>query len=217
MDVAGDQILGGTSLFLGQESGKIWWLKKVQHLQKKYRCQWTLLRGEEPKWIFHSLGNILRPLELPPASLERVVPTERQVRTVLGDCISRAKVIPAQAPQYGHCALISDFLDLANFEHRRRRRSSIGHELDQGPTRRVEAAEPCVGNQDGPIYRQFTEKNLTADVHYASNKCESLGSGRQLILHRNPSATGRDFSPQSAEPRHFLLVLSPNRLLQHRI
>ena len=43
-----------------------------------------------------------------------MVPTEWQVRTVLGDCISRAKVIPAQAPQYRQYELISDFLDLAN-------------------------------------------------------------------------------------------------------
>ena len=49
-----------------------------------------------------------------PASRERVVPTERQVRTVLGGCISGATVIPAQAPQYRQYALISDFLDLAN-------------------------------------------------------------------------------------------------------
>ena len=53
-----------TSLFLGPESGKIWWLKKVQYIQKKYHCQWTLLRGKKPKWIFHNLGNLLRPLEL---------------------------------------------------------------------------------------------------------------------------------------------------------
>ena len=74
------------------------------------------------------------------------------------------------------------------------RGSSIGHELDQGPTRRVEATQPYFGHQDGPIYMQITE-NLTADVHYAINKCESLGSGKQLILHGNPSAIARDFFP----------------------
>ena len=36
--------------------------------------------------------------------------------------------------------------------------------------------------------------NLTLDVHYAINRCESLGSGRQLILHGNPSAMARDCS-----------------------
>ena len=44
------QILGCKHfLLLGPESGKIWWLKKVQYLQKKYLCQWTLLRGKKPK------------------------------------------------------------------------------------------------------------------------------------------------------------------------
>ena len=39
------QILGGKHvLILGPEAGKIWWLKKVQFLQEKYHCRWTLLR-----------------------------------------------------------------------------------------------------------------------------------------------------------------------------
>ena len=68
---------------MGPASGKIWWFKKVQYLQKKYHCQWALLSGEKRKWIFHNLGNLLLPMELVPASRERVVPTEWQVRTVL--------------------------------------------------------------------------------------------------------------------------------------
>ena len=114
IDVAEHQILVGKHfLILGPKSGKIWWLKKVQYLQKKCHCQWTVLRGEKPEWIFHNLGNLLRPLELK-ASRVRVDPAEWQVRTVLGDCIPRAKVIPAPAPQYRQHALISDFLDLAH-------------------------------------------------------------------------------------------------------
>ena len=58
--------------------------------------------------------NLLQPLEFVPISRERVVPMEWQVRSVLGDCISMAKVISTQAPQYRQFALISDFLDLAN-------------------------------------------------------------------------------------------------------
>ena len=112
--VAEYQILGGMHfLVLGSESGKIWWLTKVQDLQKECRCQWTLLRGKNLKWIFHNLGNPLRPLELVPASREHIVPTEWQVLTVLGDCISKARDISIQAPQYPEHALISDFLDLA--------------------------------------------------------------------------------------------------------
>ena len=40
-----------------------------------------------PSGFFHNLGNLLGPLELVPASRERVVPAEWQVRTVLGGCI----------------------------------------------------------------------------------------------------------------------------------
>ena len=45
-----------------------------------------------PKWIFHNLGKLLRPLKLVPASRERVV-TEWEVQTTLEDCMSKTKVI----------------------------------------------------------------------------------------------------------------------------
>ena len=76
--------------------------------------------------------------------------------------------------------------------------------MDQGPTRRVEATEPCVATRTGRSTGSLP-RNLSADVHYVINKCESLGSGKQLILHGNPSAIARDFSPQKAVlRRHFL-------------
>ena len=70
------------------------------------------LQHTRPMWIFHNLGNLLRPLI--PASRERVVPTEWQIRTIFGDCISRARVIQVQAPHYRQYALISDFLVFAH-------------------------------------------------------------------------------------------------------
>ena len=42
---------------------------------------------QENQVDLHNFGNLLRPLELVPAWRERVVPTEWQVRTVLGDCL----------------------------------------------------------------------------------------------------------------------------------
>ena len=99
-------------------TGKIRWLKKVQYLQKKYHCQWTLTRGKKPEWISLNFGDLVQPLEFVPASRERLVPTEWQVRSVLGDCISKAKVISTQAPQYRQSALISDFLDLSHLSTR---------------------------------------------------------------------------------------------------
>ena len=89
--VAEYQIRGGKHfLIFGPESGKIWWLKKGQYLQKKYHCRWTLLRGKKPRWTFHNFGNLSCPLELEPASRERVVPTEWQVRTVLFEILNSA-------------------------------------------------------------------------------------------------------------------------------
>ena len=179
-DVAEQKILGGKHvLILGPESGNIWWLKK-------YHCQWTLLRGEKLKWIFHNLGNLLRPPELIPASRERVVPTEWQVRTVLGDCISRAKVIPVQAPQYRQYAPISDFLDLDNWSLQRER-SSIGHELNRGPTRRVETTEPYVGHQDGPEILLVLRLRRRSFCYHVGQVCSgrcSLASGCRRCFHR---------------------------------
>ena len=120
--VAESQIHGGKHfLILGQESRTIRWLKKVHYLHKKYHCQCTLVRGKTPKCFFFfrkMFVNFLCPLELVPASNEHVVPTEWQVRTVLEDCISKAKVISMQAPQYRQYALISDLLDIANLSVR---------------------------------------------------------------------------------------------------
>ena len=35
---------------------------------------------------------------------------------------------------------------------------------------------------------------MTVDVKYATNKCESLGSENQLILHGNPSTMAKSVS-----------------------
>ena len=52
------------------------------------------------------------------------------------------------------------------------RRSSTGHELDQGLTRRVETTEPCVGHQDGAdlqtVYRKIELQTSTSQLTDAS-------------------------------------------------
>ena len=79
---------------------------------------------DSPAWketqvdFFHNFGYLLQPLELVPDLRKHVVPTEWQVRAVLGDWRSKAKVISIQAPQYRQHALTSDFLDLANLSIR---------------------------------------------------------------------------------------------------
>ena len=52
---------------------------------------------------------------------------------------------------------------------------------------------------DKPGCAQFSE-NMTADVQYAIDKCESLGSGKQLILHGHPSAIAQDFFSAYGSP-----------------
>ena len=116
MDVAEHQILGGTLPYFGTRIRKDLVVEKRCNISRKKStiANGPSLRGEKPTWIFHNLGNLLRPPELLPASRERVVPTDWKVRAVLGDCISRATVIPAQAPQCRQYAVISVFLDLDN-------------------------------------------------------------------------------------------------------
>ena len=192
------QILGGKQfLFLGPESRKIWWLKKVQYLQKKYHCQWTLLRGKKPKWIFHNCCNRFGPLELVPASRERVVPTEWQVRTILGDCRSKAKVISIQAPQYRQHALISGFLHLANLSIREEAALATNWIKDRPEGLKLQNL--ALATMTRPAVRS-QPKNMTAEVQYAINKCESSGLGKQLILHGNPSAIAKDFLPAYGSP-----------------
>ena len=106
--------------FFGTRIRKDLVVEKVQYLQKKFHCQWTLLRGKKPKWIFHNVVNLPCPFELVPALREREVPMERQVQTVLGGSISKANVISIQAPHYRQYALFSDFLEHANWAYERK-------------------------------------------------------------------------------------------------
>ena len=63
----------------------------------------------------------------------------------------------------------------------------------------------------GPAVRS-QPKNITADVEHAINKCESLSSGKQVILHGNPSANAEEFSLHMAVLRRHVL---PNLYFQY--
>ena len=163
--VAEYPILGGKHfLTLGPKSGKMWWMTKVQYLQKKYHCQWTLFRGKKPKWIFHNLGNLSRLLEFVPASRE--VPTEWHVRTVLGECISSAKLISIQAPQYRQYALISDFLDLTNLNFREE--AALATMWIKDRPEGLKLQNLALATTTGPAVCS-QPKNISADVQYASH------------------------------------------------
>ena len=101
MDVAVDQILGGKTLpyFFGT----------------RIRKYLVVERGAI------SPEKVALPM-VPPAWREAQVnlsqPRKSCASTGVNTHISRAKVVPAQAPQYRQCALISDFLDLAQLSKR---------------------------------------------------------------------------------------------------
>ena len=99
-------------------------------------------------------------------------------------------MIPVQSPQYRLYVLISDFLDLA--------RLSIQEEAELGTNWIKDRPEGlklqnlALATMTGPALSRIQRKH-TADVQYAINKCESVGSKQQLILHGNPSARAWNF------------------------
>ena len=115
-----------------------------------------------------------------------------------------ARVITVQAPQYRQHALISDFLDLANLSMQEEATLATTwiNDRPEGLTlQRVASATMA------KPWMSRSPNNLTADVQHAINKSESLGSGKQLILHWNPSEIARDFSPHVAVlRRHFFRI-----------
>ena len=169
-------------LILGPESGRFGWLKKVRHLQKNYNCQWAFLRGKDPKCIFHNLGNLRQPLASIPTSRERVLPTEWHVRTILGDCISKAKVITVQELQFRQYALISDFLDLAHLSVQEEAALATNWIKDRPEGLKLQKL--VLATMTGPVLSS-SPRNLTSAVQYAIDRCKSMSPGKRLIPHEN--------------------------------
>ena len=109
-----------------------------------------------------------------------------------------AKVIPAQAPQYRQYALISDFQDLANLSIQEEAALATNRIKDR--PKGLKLQKLTLATKTGSL-----PKKHTADIHYAMQKCEFLGSEKHLILHQNPSAIAREISTHMAVlRRHFL-------------
>ena len=135
---------------------------------------------------------------------QKIVPTEWQVRKSLGDCVSKAKVLSIQAPQYRQCALISDFLDLTNLSLRDEAALATNWIKDRPAGLKLQNL--ALATMTGPAMSSLP-KNMAEDVQHAINKCESLGSGEQLILHGNSSEVAEEFSPHMAVlRRHFCRI-----------
>ena len=88
--------------------------------------------------------------------------------------------------------LISDFLDLVNLSMREAAILATNWIKDR--PERLKLQNLALATMTGPVVRSQLQ-NTTADLQYAINKCESLGSGEQMILHGNLSAIARNFSP----------------------
>ena len=106
-------------------------------------------------------------------------------------------MISSQAPQYRQCVLISDILDLANLSFQEEAALATNGIRDRPEGLQLQnlTLATRTGRSTGSL-----PENLTANVHYAINKYESVGSGKQLILHGNPSAIARGFLPAYDSP-----------------
>ena len=118
--------------FFEPGSGKIWWLKKVQYPQK------STVAG-------------------PPAWRETQVDFSQYRQSFASTGISTSLASGSYRMASTHSSWRLHIKSKSDTSYARR--SSIGQELDQGPTQGVEATEPYVGHQEVPIYRQFTVKS----------------------------------------------------------
>ena len=98
-------------------------------------------------------------------------------------------------------ALISDFLDLAHLSIQEE--AALATNWIKDRPKGLKLQNLALASMTVPVLSSLPQ-NLTADVQYAINNCESLGPGQQLIFHGNPSAFAKDFSPMAVFRRHFL-------------
>ena len=97
-------------------------------------------------------------------------------------------MVSTRAPQYRQNALISDFLDFSNLSIREE--AALATNWIKDRPEGLKFQNLTLATKTGSAVRSQL-KNITADVQYAINSCESLGSGKQLILHGNPSAISK--------------------------
>ena len=162
---------------------------------------WALLQGRQPKWFFLILAIFHNHFEFVPISRERVVPTERQVRTVLVDCMSKAKVISIQTPRYRQFALISDFLDLAHLSTREEQNHPrIGSKTDpKGWNFRILCC-PLLQAQQYAVIRRMWRQMFGTLLNNASHRAQG-NNGSFTGIHQQLQGI---FSPNmSVLRRHF--------------
>ena len=152
IDVVEHQILGGKPHHFGTR------IRKDLVVEKSAISRETVsLPMDPPSWRetqvdFSISAIVLRLLEFILASREQVAPTDWQVRTLLADCRSRAKMNPTPLSRHRQHALIIVFLELSV-------KAALATNWIKDQPARVHASEPCASHEDGPIYKQFTRKS----------------------------------------------------------
>ena len=123
-------------------------------------------------------------------------------------CIPRQKVTSIRTPQHRQYMLISNFPDLAHLSIREE--ATLVKNWSKDRPESLKLQNLALATIPGPALRSYP-KNTTEDVQHALDKCESLCSGNNLILHGKPSAIAKDFPAYMAVlRRHF----SPNKHFQ---
>ena len=115
-----------------------------------------------------------------------MVPTEWQVRTVLGDCIS------IRAPQHRQYTLISDSLDLVNLSMREEATLATNWIKDQPDG--VELQNLALATFTGPALRSYP-KNTTEDAQHAPEKMRVIGFKETIDPSRESIGNCKGFLP----------------------
>ena len=103
---------------------------------------------------------------------------------------TKAKVTSIRAPQHRQYMLISNFQDLAYLSFREE--ATLAKNWSKDRPESLKLQNLALATIPGPASRSYP-KNTTEDVQHALDRCESLGSGKQLILHGNPFEIAKDF------------------------
>ena len=95
-----------------------------------------------------------------------------------------------RTPQHRQYMLISNFPDLAHLSIREE--ATLAKNWSKDRLESLKLQNLALATIPGPALRSYP-KNTTEDVQHALDKCESLCSGNNLILHGKPSAIAKDF------------------------
>ena len=161
---------------------------------KKQKVIWSVLVNSEarnPRGFFIILVTYYNRLSLYQLRVSEWFQQNGKFVQFLETVYTKAKVTSIRAPQHRQYMLISNFPDLAHLSIREE--ATLANNWSKDRPESLKLQNLALATIPGPASRSYP-KNTTEDVKHALDKCESLGSGKQLILQGNPSAIAKDFS-----------------------